>query len=38
MLNLKIKKTYIKTEIERYNNNEINRLEFIKNVCYKFLP
>jgi hypothetical protein len=34
----KSKKTYIKTEIERYNNNEINRLEFIKNVCYTFLP
>jgi soluble P-type ATPase len=34
----KNKETYIKTEIEKYINNEINRLEFIKNVCYKFLP
>lgn len=38
--NLKYKneEIFIKTGTDKYKNNEINRLEFINNVCYKFLP
>jgi len=37
-LKSKNKKICIKTEMEKYKNNTINRLEIIKNVCCTFLP
>jgi len=30
--------TFIKIEMDKYQSNEITKLEFIKNVAYKFLP
>jgi len=39
ILNLKIKKyRYIKTEMDKYKNNTINRLEFIKMSAINFYP
>ena len=37
-LKSKNKEIFIKTEMDKYKNNEISRFEFLKNVCYKFLP
>jgi hypothetical protein len=36
-LKSKNKEILIKTEMDKYSNNEINRWEFMKNVCYTFL-
>jgi len=37
-LKSKNKEIFKKTKTDKYKNNEINRLEFIKNDCYTFSP
>jgi hypothetical protein len=32
------KEIFIKTELNKYKNNEIHRIELIQNICYTLLP